>query len=241
MHPYSKLLNIHRRLIGTHQRNADWSKVKLVSIHIPKTAGTSFIHSLKKQYGDQKVARIDIHDNRVKINKIPVDSAYVYKNTIVIHGHFTIDSLNKHLSLPPKIPIITWLRDPVERVISNYYYLSKRLDEELMEEKKGLNILSKMRRSLLEYAEDEINCNRISKFLKGIDLKDFFFIGTVENYDEDIQELGRKLNWSTLEIVTHNKTGASNKSVVDEQTKALIRSYNKKDQALYEQALALRK
>lgn len=241
MHIYYSLLNIHCRLIGTHQRNADWSKVKLISIHIPKTAGTSFFHSLKKQYGNQKVARIDIYDNRIRINKIPVDSAYVYKNTTVIHGHFTIDSLNNYLSLPVNTPIITWLRDPVERVISNYYYLSKRLDEELMEEKKGLNILSKMRRSLLEYAQDERNCNRMSKFLKGIDIKDFFFIGTVENYDEDIQELGRKLNWSTLEIVTHNITGTSNKSVVDEQTKALIRSYNKKDQALYEQALALRK
>ncbi len=241
MKMYHSLLNIHRGLIGTHQRNADWSKVKLVSIHIPKTAGTSFIHSLKKQYGYQKVVRIDSNDNRTRIDKIPIDKAFVYKNTEVIHGHFTMDLLNNYLSLPPDTPIITWLRDPVERVISNYYYLYKRLDEELLEEKKGLNILSKMRRSLLEYAQDERNCNRMSKFLKGVELKDFFFIGTVENYDEDIQELGRKLNWSTLEIVKHNKTGTSNKPEVDEQTKALIRSYNQKDQALYEQALTFRK
>ena len=40
-----------------------------------------------------------------------------------------------------------------------------------MEEKKGLNILSKMRRSLLEYAQDERNCNRMSKFLKGIEFE----------------------------------------------------------------------
>jgi hypothetical protein len=241
MQIYYSLLNLHRWATGTHQRNADWSKVKLVSIHIPKTAGTSFIHSLKKQYNYQKVVRIDIVDRRTKINKILIDKACVYKNTEVIHGHFTIDLLNNYLSLPVNTPIITWLRDPVDRVISNYYYLHKRLGEELKEEKKGLNILSKMQRSLLEYAQDEENCNRMSKFLKGIDLKDFFFIGIVENYDKDIQELGRRLNWSTLEIVTHNKTGTSNKAVVDEQTKALIRSYNRKDQALYEQALDFRK
>jgi len=240
MHIYYSLLNIHRRFFGTHQRNTDWSKVKLVSIHIPKTAGTSFIHSLKKQYGHQKVARIDINGNRTRINKTPVNKAYLYKNTAVIHGHFTIDLLHNHLSLPHNIPAITWLRDPVERVISNYYYLYKRLDEELNEEKKGLNILSKMRRSLLEYAQDERNCNRMSKFLKGIDLKDLFFIGIVENYDKDIQELGRKLNWSIPEIVMHNKTGKINKSIIDEKTKALIRSYNKKDQVLYEDALAIK-
>jgi len=241
MHLYFKLGNLHRRILGTHQRNADWSTVKLVSIHIPKTAGTSFIHSLKKQYGYKKVVRIDSNANRTNFNKIPEDKAYVYKNTAVIHGHFPIDLLKAHVTLSDDIPIITWLRDPVERVISNYYYLRKRLDEELKEEKKGLNILPRMRRSLLEYAQDERNCNRISKFLKGINLEDFFFIGIVENYDNDIQELGRRLNWSALEIVTHNKTGTSNKPVVDEQTKALIRSYNKEDQVLYERALTLRK
>lgn len=241
MHIYYSLLNIHRRLFGTHQSNADWSKVKLVSIHIPKTAGTSFIHSLKKQYGYQKVTRIDINDNKIRINKIPLSKAYVYKKISVIHGHYSIGLLNNQLHLPSNIPVITWLRDPVERVISNYYYLYKRLDEELKEEKKELNILSKMRRSLIEYAQDERNCNRMSKFLKGIELKDFFFIGIVENYDKDIQELGRKLNWSTPEIVMHNKTGKINKLTIDEKTKALIRSYNKKDQVLYEQALTLRK
>lgn len=242
MHIYYSLLNIHRRLFGTHQSNADWSKVKLVSIHIPKTAGTSFFHSLKKQYGYQKVIRIDINKyNKIRINKIPLSKAYVYKKISVIHGHYSIDSLHNQLHIPSNIPIITWLRDPVERVISNYYYLQKRLDEELKEEKKGLNILSKMRRSLIEYAQDERNCNRMSKFIKGIELKDFFFIGIVENYDKDIQELGRKLNWSTPEIVMHNKTGKINKSTIDEKTKAMIRSYNKKDQMLYEQALTLRK
>jgi len=240
MQIYHSLLNLHRCVIGKHQQNTDWSNVELISIHIPKTAGTSFIHSLKKQYGYQKVVRLDINDNRTRINKIPLGKAYVYKNTTVIHGHFTIDLLNNQFNIPHNTPIITWLRDPVERVISNYYYLQKRLDEELMEEKKGLNILSKMRRSLLEYAQDETNCNRMSKFLKGIEMDKFFFIGIVENYDEDIQELGRKLNWTHLEIVKHNKTGKHNKPIVDKKTKDLIRSYNVKDQALYEQAIALK-
>lgn len=238
MHIYYSLINIHRRFFGTHQRNTDWSKVKLVSIHIPKTAGTSFIHSLKKQYGYQKVVRIDIN-KRINLNKTPINKAYVYKNPEVIHGHFTIDSLNNYLSLFPNIPVITWLRDPVERVISNYFYLNKQLRKEIKEENKGL-ILPKMERSLIEYAQAERNCNKMSKFLKGIDLKDLFFIGIVENYDKDIYELGRKLNWSIPEIVMHNKTGKINKSIIDEKTKALIRSYNKKDQVLYEDALAIK-
>lgn len=241
MQIYHTILNLHRSLFGKHQRNSNWSNVELISIHIPKTAGTSFIHSLKKQYGYKKVARLDSNDNRTIINKIPLDKAYVYKNTAVIHGHFTIDLLHDQFDIPTNMPIITWLRDPVERVISNYFYLYKRLDEELLEEKKGLNILSKMRRSLLEYAQDERNCNRMSKFLKGIELEDFFYIGIVENYNHDIQELGRKLNWTNLEIVEHNKTGSGLKSVIDQKTKNLIKSYNKKDQELYEKAIALRK
>ncbi len=234
---YLSLLNLHRRIFGKHQQNTNWSKIQLVSIHIPKTAGTSFIHSLKKQYGNNKVTRIDINENRININKVILNKAYVYNNTSVIHGHFTINLLKNYLTLPPETPIITWLRDPVERVISNYYYLYKRLDEELNEEKKGLNILSKMRRSLLEYAHDEKNQNRMSKFLKGMDIEDFFFIGIVENYNQDIKELGQKLNWSNLEIVQHNKTGKSFKSEVDENTKAIIRSLNQEDQILYNKVL----
>ncbi|MFK5982022.1 MAG: sulfotransferase family 2 domain-containing protein [Flavobacteriaceae bacterium] len=236
-HYYQSLYNLHRRLLGKHQSKTNWSNVELVSIHIPKTAGTSFIHSLKKQYGNQKVARLDINKNRININKIPLEKAYIYKKPAVIHGHFTIQLLQNYQTLPPKTPIITWLRDPVERVISNYYYLYKRLDEELNEEKKGLNILSKMRRSLLEYAHDEKNQNRMSKFLKGIEIDDFFFIGIVENYNQDINELGKKLNWSNLEIVQHNKTGKSYKSKVDENTKTIIRSLNQEDQLLYDKVL----
>jgi len=235
---YQSLHNLHRRLLGKHQSKTNWSSVELVSIHIPKTAGTSFIHSLKKQYGNQKVARLDINKNRININKILLDKAYVYKSPSVIHGHFTLELLQNHINIPVNIPIITWLRDPVERVISNYYYLYKRLDEELNEEKKGLNILSKMRRSLLEYAHDEKNQNRMSKFLEGVEIEEFFFIGIVENYNQDIKILGQKLNWSNLEIVQHNKTGKSYKSKVDEKTKEIIRSLNQKDQTLYDQVLS---
>ncbi len=238
MQLYFSVLNLHRQILGKHQKKTDWSKVELVSIHIPKTAGTSFIHSLKAQYGYQKVARLDSNDNRTRINKTLINKAYLYKNPAVIHGHFSIDKLHSLFNIPAKTPIITWLRDPVERVISNYYYLCKRLEEELMEDKKGLNILSKMRRSLLEYASDERNCNRMSKFLKGMEIEDFFFIGIVENYNQDIQELGQKLNWTNFEIVQHNKTGNNNKPSIDKKTKDIIRSLNQKDQELYDQVIA---
>ncbi len=238
---YHSIHNLHRRILGTHQSNTNWSNVKLISIHIPKTAGTSFFHSLKKQYGSKKVVRIDSNKNRININKIPNKKAYVFKNPTVIHGHFTIDFIQDHLSILHKPPIITWLRDPVERVISNYFYLHKRLGEELNEEKKGLNILAKMQRTLLEYAHDERNQNRMSKFLSGTNLEDFFYIGLVENYNHDIKELGEKLNWNHLEVFQHNKTGNTYKPKVDNKTKEIILSLNQKDQELYQQALKIKK
>lgn len=245
MSRYHKIKNTLASWSGKKWQATNWKNVELISIHIPKTAGTSFFHTLKKQYGEKKVVRIDHHPKgkpteKIRINKIEKSKAYIYQNPKVIHGHFNMAQLQEHIDLAHDVPIITWLRDPAERVISNYFYLSKRLEEELDERKKKLDILAKMKRSLLEYAQNERNQNRISKFLNGVALEDFFFIGLVENYNEDVQELGKKLNWTAIEVVEHNRTGKKNKSQVEESVKEIIRFYNQADYELYNQALELR-
>ncbi len=239
MNSIEKIYQLQYRILGKSFSNTNWEDVKLISLHIPKTAGTSFFHSLKKEYGATKVARVDFNRNQVsKINMMPFSKAYVHRNPKVIHGHFRIDQLNELISIKQNVPIITWLRDPVERVISNYYYLSKRLDEELDEKGKGLNILNKMRRSLLEYASAEGSRNRMSKFLSGLKKEDFLFVGNVENYNSDIQKLAELLNWKNLQIVEHNRTGGGNKRNVSDEDRKKIAELNQLDIKLYNELLS---
>ena len=135
--------------------------------------------------------------------------------------------------------MITWLRDPVERVISNYFYLEKRLKEELEEERKGLNILSKMQRSLMEYAGAEINRNRISKFLNGAKIKDFTFVGIQEHYGEDLKTLAKILGWKEFQELHHNQTGKTKRQISEEE-RAEIARLNPLDMTLYQEAMELR-
>lgn len=235
------LQNIQRSILGNKIHDTDWSCVELISIHIPKTAGTSFYHTLKSEYSGSKVVRVDIDTaERIKINRIDIDDAYISPRPSVVHGHFLKDQILELSKLKHEVPIITWLRDPVERVISNYFYLSKILKDEVQEERKGLRILSKMQKTLLEYAALERNRNRQTKFLEGIEISDLAFIGFTERYEDDVQELGNILKWSNTVSVNHNATGSMYKTRVDEDIRREIARLNSADIDLYERAKKMR-
>lgn len=238
----NKIKNIARIINGTKLDRMDWSKVELLSIHIPKTAGTSFYKTLISEYSEKGITRIDMNKkDRININKIHQDHAYISKGTKVIHGHYTFPQIQSALTISKNIPVITWLRDPVERVISNYYYLSKILKMELDESRKDLNVLNRMQKTLLEYASVETCRNRMTRFLGGIALEDLKFIGFVENYSEDLKELSKIMNWKKYEEVKVNTTGSKNKREVSSEVRAEIASMNQLDIELYNRAKEIAK
>ena len=216
-------------------------KLELISIHIPKTAGTSFRNSLEGVYGKEEVIRLDIGLVRqeVRVWEALYDADQLPPRTKVVHGHFSYPLLTRHFEIDPSIPVITWLRDPVKRVVSNYLYLAKRLAEELKEEERGLNILKKMQRSLIEYASYEPSQNRMTRFLEGLDLERMAFVGLVESYDEDLAHLATRLDWTDYPVFHYNQTG-KNSGDISERELDLIRSLNQEDIRLYERAQELR-
>lgn len=216
------------------------NNIELVSLHIPKTAGTSFRTFLKHIYGFNSAVRLDINitTRRIDIENQEFAGSRIPSEIRVIHGHFYYRHLIEQFRLKEGIKFITWLREPSERVISNYFYLAKRLKEELNEEEKGLNILSKMQKSLIEYARNDISRNRIHKFLEGADLKDFFFVGLHEHYSEDMKDLAPMMGLDNFQIFQHNITGP--KDDVPEEIRKEIRELNALDYVFYDEAIKLR-
>ncbi|KKL56633.1 hypothetical protein LCGC14_2243480 [marine sediment metagenome] len=191
----------------------------LISIHINKTAGTSFEKILRANY--KSVFRINTNDTNKPRRGRSCDGNNLLKEipsqANVIHGHFKAIEI---LPLLDTVPIITWVRNPIDRVISNYFYIS-----------------NNSKQTLLDYATQEQNKNRMSKMLSGILINQFSFIGVKEYFEKDIIKLGKKLNWMNCLVYKLNKTSYD---TIDQYTRDTIEKANELDVELYNEVLKWR-
>jgi len=219
------------------------NQIELISVHIPKVAGTSFQNTLIEEYGKKAIARLDINltTHQFRINRVPFDQFQLEQEIKVVHGHFSPILFQERFETHSGIPIITWLRDPVERVLSNYFYLKKMAASK---EKTPIGSRSGGRRvkgGLLDYAEKTVNRNRMSKFLEGSQLEELHFVGILEFYSEDLKFLADLLAWKSCKLVHYNQTGNPQRDSVSEEERAAIAELNEKDVALYQKALKMRR
>lgn len=208
------------------------AQIELISLHIPKTAGTSFGNTLKSVYGNA-FTRFDMFPNKPHPQTVP-------HTTRVIHGHFKYPDIAALFHISDDVAVITWVRDPAERVISQYFYFQQILRESMKEEYKHMHTLQRMEKTLLEFAEAERNQNRMTKFLRGIRLQEMFFVGIQEYFSEDLADLAAMLHWQSVMEFHHNPS-STQRELVAEEIKAEILTLNSQDKELYQEALYLRK
>lgn len=99
--------------------------LSLISIHVPKTAGTNFIETLKlifdeRIYMDYGTER-DLTAARTCASWIADDPAAFRQKFDVIHGHFHYP---KYADVFGEIPVLATLRHPVSRVVSQYRHIA---------------------------------------------------------------------------------------------------------------------
>ena len=165
------------------------SVLKLISIHIPKTAGRSFYQILSWAYNE----KIGIPHNKdmYVVNGRFDESLADMDNVEVLHGHYRFKHI-EHIYLKYNAKIVVWLRDPVDRVISNYYY---NVNMNLLKPWKKRSELRK-EMTLMEFASKPGQQNTMTQFLSGIVPENIFFIGITERFDLDVKKLGELLGWS---------------------------------------------
>jgi hypothetical protein len=222
--------------------------IQLLSFHIFKTAGTSFRNTLCDVYGNESVIRFDIPTltKKITINETPINdyNLPLAPSIRVLHGHFSYHDLRTFVHYPSQqTKKITWLRHPVERVISHYYYLHERFRAFLPVHQHKL--LVPLQRSLLEYAQQPVNRNVMTHFLDGLTLQQLDFVGITEHYQTDLTRLAQTLGWNTdgWEAYHHNATETKqnpNHRLVNDDTWAQIAELNQLDLELYHQALTIR-
>lgn len=166
----------------------------IISVHTPKTAGTSFKAFLETTFGDKLLMDYDIslagmspQQEQKEITKISNTFnwikrvQYKLKKIECIHGHFHPYKYRK-FKKEKKVKFITWLRDPIERLISIYFYW-KRFPKE--------GLYNPYKKKLLEENWDiEKFCFTINEryYLNfwNFPIENFDFIGITEFFEEDL-------------------------------------------------------
>lgn len=212
--------------------------VEIISVHVPKTAGATFGHIILPQIYRLETIFYDYESLPVEVLQDKITS-----KTKVIHGHFPAI---KYQNAYPNAKIIVWLRNPINRLISWYYFwltfptnkpTSGKFHKYVVNNQIGF--------------EEFINCqetqNRISRYYcQGINLENFQFIGIQEFFREDFCELQQLLNWPEVKVTPSNRNTYPDyedlvKSILsDRRLIGKIVSLNSADMELYQNALNLR-
>lgn len=148
----------------------------VISIHVPKSAGTSFRGVLDEVCG----ARIWYNYGTI-FSRDQARAELVPPGTRFIHGHFLADAFD---GLFPEHRLVTWVRHPVERLVSNYHHFLRTPDmrDDCCRE------LHERKLSLREFADLEWMRNETSRYLANKPVDAFDFIGISERFDESIRQ-----------------------------------------------------
>lgn len=218
----------------------------LISVHLPKTAGGSFREHLIGLYAPHIC--FDFTDQyhfvdttpptplmrlQRKLRSYKLGRSRLLDTDRCIHGHFRAD---KYLSRFPNARLVTWVRDPVERVVSHYQHWKRNRN---MSHSISRRIIRE-NLSLLQFAEIEVMRNLQSRYLNGVPLDDFWFVGVQEYFEAMIPLFYAQLNLEpvTYQPITHaSEKPVQERYVLDPESWARIDALNQQDRWLYEQAL----
>lgn len=155
----------------------------LISVHIPKCAGTSFRHILQGLYED----RLWLNYGTAFVRDL-ARADMIPAGTACIHGHFFADTFDDVIA---DRQLITWLRHPVERVVSNYHHFLRSPD--LRDD--CCRALLDHKLTLREFAELEWMRNLATRYFAGRTLEDFAFVGIAERFLESLHVFGDTIGW----------------------------------------------
>ena len=218
----------------------------LVSIHMPKTAGLSFRASLEEHFGRQFAPDyVDSPLAHPPRERHQMALASLGSNALTdmecVHGHFLPV---KYLPLAQKRPcrFVTWLREPVARLISHYHYwhrvygipsaYTSELHRRVVEE----------RWTLEKFCLSPELRNIYTEFLWRFPFKRLDFIGITEFFEADFRWFCEKILGVELEP---RRINVGSTTTVEEHLSAAaiaeVSRYHAADIALYRRVLRQRK
>ncbi|AXI39410.1 hypothetical protein CX649_07020 [Bacillaceae bacterium ZC4] len=211
----------------------------VIFMHIPKTGGLTIRKLMEQQYRLKEIMLIrsdlDLNQQMKQADNTQIKALYGH-NRFGIHQHIQKRSFT----------YISMLRDPVERVISTYYFILERPQNRLHQLAKKVTFEQFVQEKHPEF-HVPVN-NHQTRFMSGKKIPDlklalknmeqfFSVVGVTEKFNESIFLMKKHLGWKNISYQKVNQTNnRPKKSDLDDSLIQLIESKNQLDLALYSKA-----
>jgi hypothetical protein len=159
----------------------------IVSIHIPKTAGTSFGQALKTTFGERLLFDYGdwagltspeaIAHRAANAGKTRENRVHLLEHFDVIHGHFIAD---KYLGLFPDTKYVAFFRDPYQQALSNYFFLLN--NPQLQSQHPAVKVFHESKMTIFEYLSWNAVSNPQTALLGSVSIRSLAMVGLGDEY-----------------------------------------------------------
>jgi Sulfotransferase family len=184
------------------EKNMNGEASMTIFLHIPKTGGTTLNRIFQRQFINGEL--FDHNTLNGKARRIGTLNTIEKKKIKAVAGHYKY-GVHQFFSTPHNY--FTMVRNPVERVISSYYFLLEfkgdesvngmSLEQFVRDDPKASNLQTKL-----------ICGNMDSPDLKAAikNVKDFKMVGITERFDESLYFLQKEYGWRNIHYTKENIT-----------------------------------